>query len=118
MPACDRESIYAAGLSPLEIQIGKERAKGLSDLEVALKLCLYDRDVRAVTQRLKKRYSGPTRLRANRGPGAHYTPALGTRSHEAAPSMVSAPSPTGRNEAAGARLRSQATPPTSEAANE
>lgn len=118
MTACDRECVCAADLSPLETQIGKEKAKGLSNLEVALKLCLYERDVRAVTQRLKKRYHGPTRLRISRRHGAYQTPALGTRSDDAATIVVTAPSPTGRNDVAGARLRSQAACPNNEATNE
>jgi DNA-binding CsgD family transcriptional regulator len=118
MAAYDREFVRAADLSPLEIQIGKEKAKGLSNLEVALKLCLYERDVRAVTRRLKKRYDGPTRLRDTRRHGAHQTPALGTRSDDGATSIVTAPSPTGTNDVAGERLKSQAAPPNNEATNE
>ena len=95
MTASDREFAHAADLSPLEIQIGKEKAKGLSNLEVALKLCLYERDVRAITQWLKKRYYRPTRLRDTRRHSAHQTPALGTRSDDAATSMVTAPAPAG-----------------------
>lgn len=56
------ELACVADLSFLESEIVREKARGLSDLEVALKLFLYDRDVRAVTQRLKQRYAGWRRL--------------------------------------------------------
>ena len=57
MAAIKRKSIPTAGLSALESQILKEKAKGLSDLEVALRLFLYEREVRAIAQALKRRYA-------------------------------------------------------------
>lgn len=64
------ELIYPAHLSLLEAHIVREKASGLSNLEVALKLCLYERDVRAVTQRLKKRLSLWRRVRNGHRHGA------------------------------------------------
>ena len=55
MSGSKHELAYPGQLSLLEAHIVREKASGLSNLEVALKLCLYERDVRAVTQRLKKR---------------------------------------------------------------
>jgi DNA-binding NarL/FixJ family response regulator len=49
-------SLCTAELSASETQILKEKARGLSDLEVASKLFLYEREVRAITQKFKKRY--------------------------------------------------------------
>lgn len=57
MAAFKREPFPTAGLSVLESQILKEKAKGLSDLEVALRLFLYEREVRAIAQALKRRYA-------------------------------------------------------------
>jgi FixJ family two-component response regulator len=79
MGAYEHESLRIAELSRLERQILKEKAKGLSDLEVASRLFLYEREVRAITQKLKRRYmngkitdppysqdaaNGPTRTRS------------------------------------------------------
>jgi hypothetical protein len=55
MAAFKRESFPTTGLSALESQILKEKAKGLSDLEVALRLFLYEREVRVIVQALKRR---------------------------------------------------------------
>jgi len=52
----EHESLRTGELSALESQVLKEKAKGLSDLEVASRLFLYERDVRAITQKLKRRY--------------------------------------------------------------
>ena len=60
MDIFDLKSFRATELSAVEAQILKEKAKGLSDLEVASRLFLYPRDVRAITQRLKKRYVNGT----------------------------------------------------------
>ena len=60
MDIFDLKSFRATELSAVEAQILKEKAKGLSDLEVASTLFLYPRDVRAITQRLKKRYVNGT----------------------------------------------------------
>ncbi len=60
MDIFDLKSFRATELSALEAQILKEKAKGLSDLEAALRLFLYPRDVRAITQKLKKRYVNAT----------------------------------------------------------
>jgi DNA-binding CsgD family transcriptional regulator len=43
------------GLSALERRVLQEKAKGLSDLEVALRLCINEREVRTIAQRLKRR---------------------------------------------------------------
>ena len=56
----DLESFRTTELSALEAQILKEKAQGLSDLEVALRLFVYPGDVRAITRRLKKRYVNGT----------------------------------------------------------
>jgi hypothetical protein len=56
----DLKSFRATELSAVEALILREKAKGLSDLEVALRLFLYPRDVRAITQKLKKRYVNGT----------------------------------------------------------
>ena len=55
MAALDLDGVYTSDLRPLERQILEEKAKGLSDLEVASKFFLYEREVRSITQRLKKR---------------------------------------------------------------
>jgi DNA-binding CsgD family transcriptional regulator len=56
MAASELRSFRTTELSALESQILKEKVKGLSDLEVALRLFLYEREVRAITQRLKRRH--------------------------------------------------------------
>ena len=43
------------GLSVVENQVLREKAKGLSDLEVALRLRISERDVRAIAQRFRRR---------------------------------------------------------------
>jgi hypothetical protein len=58
MAAFKLESFHTAEPSALESQILREKAKGLSDLEVALRLFLYEREVRSIMQRLKKRSLG------------------------------------------------------------
>jgi len=55
MAAFELESFRTTELSALECQILKEKVKGLSDLEVALRLFLYEREVRAIMQMLKRR---------------------------------------------------------------
>ncbi len=60
MDIFDLKSFRATELSAVEALILREKAKGLSDLEVALRLFLYPRDVRAITQKLKKRYVNGT----------------------------------------------------------
>jgi hypothetical protein len=55
MAALDLDGLHTPGLRPLEKQILEEKAKGLSDLEVASKFFLYEREVRSITQRLKRR---------------------------------------------------------------
>lgn len=55
MRAFEHGSFHLEGLSALENQILREKARGLSNLEVASKLFLSERQVRAVMQRLKKR---------------------------------------------------------------
>ena len=60
MDIFDLKSFRTTELSALEAQILTEKAKGLSDLEVASRLFLYPRDVRAITQKLKKRYVNGT----------------------------------------------------------
>jgi hypothetical protein len=50
------ESFRTAELSALESQILEEKAKGLSDLEVESRLFLYEREVRAIARKLKRRY--------------------------------------------------------------
>ena len=65
MRAFEHGPLHLEGLSALENQILREKARGLSNLEVASKLFLSERQVRAVTQRLKKRrangYGGSTK---------------------------------------------------------
>jgi DNA-binding NarL/FixJ family response regulator len=56
MAASELKSFRTTELSALESQILKEKVKGLSDLEVALRLFLYEREVRAIVQRLKRRH--------------------------------------------------------------
>jgi DNA-binding CsgD family transcriptional regulator len=56
MAASELKSFRTTELSALESQILKEKAKGLSDLEVAVRLFLYEREVRAIMQRLKRRH--------------------------------------------------------------
>ena len=56
MRTFEHESLRTAELSALESQILKEKARGLSDLEVASKLFLDEPAVRAITQKFKKRY--------------------------------------------------------------
>jgi len=53
----EHESLPIGELSALERQILQEKAKGLSDLEVASRLFLYERQVRAITRKLKRRYA-------------------------------------------------------------
>ncbi len=57
MATFELESFRTSELSVLESQILKEKAKGLSNPEVALKLFLYEREVRAITLTLKTRYA-------------------------------------------------------------
>jgi DNA-binding CsgD family transcriptional regulator len=56
MAASELKSFRTTELSALESQILKEKVKGLSDLEVALRLFLYEREVRAIIQKLKRRH--------------------------------------------------------------
>ena len=55
MGAFEHESLRTGELSALESQILKEKVKGVSDLELALRLFLYEREVRAIIQGLKRR---------------------------------------------------------------
>ena len=55
MAAFELESFRTTEPLALENQILKEKAKGLSDLEVALRLFRYEHEVRAIVQKLKRR---------------------------------------------------------------
>ena len=59
MAALDLDGVYTSDLRPLERQILEEKAKGLSDLEVASKFFLYEREVRSITQSLPRRHCQP-----------------------------------------------------------